>query len=168
MVDIINDLQTITLGALGAGVAILATGNKVISTNERGFRTSKIEYWLISVDGKTTAEGPIEIGIQVGLTVGELAQAIAASPTGISASQREEAQRAVWPLGVIGEKMTSVPANGAEVIGDIMNKMTLKLNWSVKEGQSMTWYAMNRDSGALTTGTVVKIRTKYYGVFLND
>lgn len=161
---IVYDLQTITLGALAQDTAILATGGKIDSARLNGFRVVKQKYW-IDWYNKTSSEGPIIVGFQANQTVTQVTETLNADPQSQVADQNDPVtKRPIWPLALVPYKAASNGDNGdggPQFCGEFI------VRWSVPEGQSATYWAFNLGP-ALTTGTIIKIYTKYYGVWLRD
>ncbi len=160
MAGIVWDELTITLGALAADTSI-QTASKIDAGRESGFRVLKTQYWL-DVTGKTNDEGGILVGINHNLSVAENAEAIAADPqghAGIARPENEQAMRPVWGLMFI-------PSTVVSVENKLIEPREVKLNWSFPEGSSMNWFA--HAFGSLTTGTVVGVVAKHFGVWLKD
>ncbi len=156
---------TITLGTLAAAAAITAN-SKIDGSRLNGFRVLKSELW-IGASGKTTGEGPVVIGLAFDADAANVALAMAADPqadgrqTGDKVANTE-AKFPVFPIAMIGKAETKIG------IESVTMKHTLKPQWSAPEGSGLQYFAFNADTGALTTGTVVEIFAKHFGVWLND
>ncbi len=150
----------IVLGALAAKDAVDAV-SKIDASRLNGFRIMKTEYW-IDYGNKTTAEGPITVGFAVHHSEGEVEEAIEADPQN-SADMvlNATAKRPVWPLETIPQSGTGSPS-------DLVPMRSFNPRWSCIEGKNAFWWAYNRDDAALTTGGVVNIFAKHYGVWLRD
>lgn len=158
--DIVYDDVTITLGALAAKDAI-SSDSKIDAARLQGFRVMKTEYW-IDYSGKATGEGPVMVGFSMNHTVGEVEEAFEADPGDRTSIQNAQAKRPVWPLKMI-------PAHAVQL--DVPDKVlggTFNPRWSCIEGKAAIWWAYNMDSSALTTGTVIRIFAKHFGVWLRD
>ncbi len=157
----LHEQLVFSLGTLAAGSATVAN-SKIDASRRQGFRLIKSEY-TIEVKGKTTNEGPLQIGVGFNLTAVEIADGIEGDPQGErDPAASEEAQRPIFPLITVGKNVTDIlPFDG----GGFREK---KWNWSIREGEGMFVYAYNWDSGALTTGTTVEVIFKHQGVWLRD
>lgn len=161
MSGIVFDDINLTLGTLNTDTAI-QVASKIDNAREQGFRVLKTEYF-VTVSGKTNDEGPIVVGLAHNLSTTEIEEAIQADPQGSKALHRpenEQATRPVWPLKMI-------PATVVGQEDHIVGKDEVKLNWSCPEGTTLQWFAYNF-STQLTTGTIVHIFAKHFGVWLKD
>ncbi len=158
--QIVYDDVTITLSTLGAAAAIVAQ-SRIDAARLHGFRVLKTEYF-IEATGKTSGEGPIMIGLAVDVTATGVKNAIESDPqsTGDEVGQAE-ALTPVWPLKMLPKAFT----NGD--IGEYVSMRSVNPGWSVPEGLGMQWWAFNMGA-SLTTGTVIRIFAKHFGVWLRD
>ncbi len=152
----------LALGALAAQTAIVSSDSPIKTTNARGFRVSRID-WALEFRSKTTAEGPIIVGLSP-QSIGEIKSALQSRPTGITPIQSAAAKVPLWILAVIDSvATTSNPDKGYSLM------QSLKPNWSIKEGMKLELFAFNsEESAALTTGTILQLTAKIFGVWLND
>ncbi len=159
---IVHDLSVITVGALAALDAVVV--NSVIdATREEGFRILKTEYF-VHFEGKTTAEGPVMFGFAANLNAAEIEEAIEADPQQRADDpEMHNAMRPVWVLGVIPKLSTEQDQSFPGNVKGIFNP-----RWSIPEGKGASWWAYNNSSGALTTGLLIKIMAKHFGVWLRD
>lgn len=157
---IIYDDVELALGAL-AGKDAIAAPSKIDASRENGFRVMKTEYWMIFY-GKTTAEGPIMVGLAPNLAAASIEETIEADPQSRTDDQvTPDSKRPVFPLEIIDYTevdMTNLQPYKGEV----------KIRWSIPEGNNLNWFAYNMNAAGLTTGTVVRIFAKHYGVWLRD
>ncbi len=161
MAGIVWEEVNITLGALAEDTAVSAA-SKIDASREQGFRVLKTQY-AIDVVGKTNDQGGILIGLNHNLSVAEVAEALAADPQGSPGKDRpenEQAMRPIWPLKFVPVTVTSIEEK-------LLNFEEVKINWSIMEGSTLNWFAFNT-GGLLTTGTVVNIIAKHFGVWLKD
>ncbi len=94
------------------------------------------------------------------MTATQVQQAINADPQRSGEVETEpRAMRPVWPLEVL--------AHDAGV-GIVAVKGVSKIGWSAQEGTFFSWFAFNFGSGPLTTGGIVNIIAKHFGVWLRD
>ncbi len=161
---IIRDHDTLTLGAL-ATLAAIKQANPLAITED--FRMLKVEGF-ISLRGATQVDtdGPIIVGIaNDNLSVGEIAEAMVASgPLGPSDRVRtERAERAVFPMWEIDFlPQPSTGENGARVKPITEGK----IRWTFESGIGWTFFAFNMGSSALTTGGILDLLHKFYGVWV--
>lgn len=118
----------------------------------------KTEY-TIGFHGKTANEGPIVVGIAVGLTATEITEAMVADPQQRDDEGNSRAKRPIWPLCTLGYTAT-------EDDMDLKLMQSISPRWSIPEGDSLVWFAYAQ--GALSINTVVEIFAKHYGVWLRD
>ncbi len=160
---IVYDDVMITVGALASKAAIIA-GGKIDSARLNGFRVLKTQYW-IDWEGKTDADGPIMIGLSEGLTAAEVASCINADPQSSSELvNNANTKRPVWPLEMLSKQAIEAGASN----GQGAFKGDAKIQWSVREGRTLSWWAFNMEAVALAAGTLVNIFAKHFGVWLND
>ncbi len=161
---IVYDFITIALSTLGTLTAILGP-SKIDASREMGFRVLRTEYWL-EYEGKTDNEGPIIFGLSVDMTVSQIANAISADPQGRDPEASEANLRAkfpIFPLKMLSEQSTESPGGGNAII----SMDVAKVGWSLPEGSHLDFFAFNLGS-ALTTGTVIRVFAKHFGVWLDD
>lgn len=157
---------SLVLSTLGAGSAILQP-SKIDSGRENGFRVTKTKA-LITMTGKTTAEGPILIGVCANIP---LASQLATLLANDAQSKSELNPRApnwyVRFLAIVGLVPTVFPSSD-EGIGKMFEWSYGKNGWSIPEGSNLDFFAFNMDSSALTTGTAFNIAAEHFGVYLRD
>lgn len=157
--EILYDDVVIDVGALASKDAI-SVDSKIDSSRLNGFRVMKTEYW-ISYEGKTTAQGPIMVGYSPTLTAQQVENGIEADPQVSSAVDETAKSKApIFPLEMIG-------AEGTAKVEDSF-KGSFNPRWSTPEGVSAIWWAYNMDAAVLTTGLLIHIFAKHYGVWLRD
>ncbi len=161
----VYDQLTLTLGALAANTAVL-TASKIDASRRSGFRIVNTEY-AFTYQGKTTDEGPISVGLAPSLNVTEIAEIYLADPQASNDHEADaESRRFIKQLFLIDKTSTT---SGADAGGEShMNYRTVKVNWSIAEGDVLNWYAMNHDTAGLMTGTLIVIIAKHTGVWLRD
>lgn len=153
---IITDATFITLGTLNDVTAVKQDSPLAITED---FRMISVDAF-VTADGMTNQEGPITIGIADNeLSVSEIAEAInAGGPLDSNdRSAQEQAERAVFPL------FDLYPSNqgGMEV-----SNQRHKVRWTFKDSDGWCWFAYNHGGAALSSGGVVRIICKYYGVWV--
>ncbi len=153
---ILYEQVAITLGALAARDVEAADANYSMSDD---FRIIKSEYYM---DYGTQAAGDVIIvGIADGeLTAAEIEECIEASPTDRNDNlTNERAMRPVWPLEILGENSTGS--------GNLLKEGSTSLKWTFSDAEAWQWWAYNLDaSNALTTGGIVFIFAKHFGVWV--
>lgn len=153
-----HERVVLTLGTLASLDALAVTGLQDGSRSQ-GFRYLKSEY-IIGVAGMTTDDGPVVVGVGgPGLSTAEIEEAIEADPqSSHDAPAGEQAMRPVWKIGAaVGDGMLN---NGLPII--------VNQRWSYPEDATMAFFAYNSSGAALTTGTVITMMIKHYGVWLRD
>ena len=158
---IIYDDVTVTMGAALTKTAVLGTGSKIDSARENGFRVLRTDYW-VDFAGKTSGEGPIMVGASVAQDAPTVAQTINTDPQDSSDyGGNAQTKRPVWLLELLEQGETGGPS-GRNLKG------SFKPRWSAPEGENFDWWAYNMDTATLTTGLLVRIFAKHYGVWLRD
>ena len=107
----------------------------------------------------TSGEGPIELFMCHDLSTAEMAEVFAADPQrSHDPNLEEQAMRPLWPLALLANltEDSNKVGHGVSTIG-----------WSFPEGTILKWGAWNKGS-ALTTGTVIHVVAKHFGVWLRD
>ncbi len=154
-----DESLVIAVGAL-IGDATAIDTSRIDSARLQGFRILRTEYFM-GVRAMTTGEGPIVIGMAHDLTAGEITAGTGGDPQRPNdPTQSELANRPIFPLEVL------MP--NADGDGKITAQGVKKLNWSFQEGTSLIWYAQNISNQTLTTGAIVLIQAKHFGVWLKD
>lgn len=152
---ILYDKVRLTLSTLASGTVIAAASGITLSED---FRILKAEI-LGSTKGMTADEG----GVVIGLADGELSDAEVAECLNSRPGDRndnlanEQAMRPVFPFDIVFENQAG---------GDLMVKEEIKPRWTFSNADGWQWFAFNIGSGALTTGTVIDLFVKIYGVWV--
>ncbi len=160
--QVIQDEVQITVGTLGAGVAISGQ-SKIDGGRLQGARIKKIKY-AMTYSGKTDNEGPIVFGLAVGLTNTEIALAMNADPQGISDdTEVDRGNLKCFPLEFI-------PKDGIESAVSAGNVMFVEIeDWPFKEipeGTTLQWFIFS--DTALTSGMIVDVRAVEVTDWLRD
>jgi len=160
--------EDITLAVLApATKAATVVASKADGSRQNGYRIMKTE-WMMQYEGKTTGEGPIIWGFAMGLTAAEVAAALTADPQSSTDDRNAgETERPIWPLGLIDENSVESGDNAATAAPLQLNG-TFNPKWSQPEAQQFIWWAWNMSTGTLTTGLVLRIFAKHFGVWLRD
>lgn len=152
---IMYDTVAQTLGTLGAALALIVA-TKVVTTN---FRLIKAEGWLHWQDA-TTEEGPLMIGIARGnLTVTQIKEALDSDV--LSPASTEANEQAMRPIFLFDEMLK------ADVASTKHSAYVSKtIRWTFTENVGFQLFCFNINTGALTTGSSIRGRMKYYGVWV--
>ncbi len=160
--------RVMALGTLAAATAVLSN-TKIDTARENGFRVTKSRYFF-SLTQKTTTEGPISVGICIGLDAAGVKAALEADPqTNIADDARGEGTY-IKKLFTIGVGQQEFPGSGGSGM-DFMRGIEVsygKNGWSVPEGSLLAVWAYNQDGTALTTGCVINWDSEHFGVWLRD
>ncbi len=162
---ILREENSITLGTLGTDTGILMTGG-IGATLAEDFRMIKLlfTFWL---DGGTfvAGDGPLSLWIANGdLSLAEIEEAIEVEGP-LDRSDRirtEQAERYVTQLGVITFVEGSVGMQMYPRNGDVGEAI---IRWTFSNAKGWTFVVYNEGT-ALTTGGVVHMRGKAFGVWL--
>ncbi len=161
--SIVHSLTRLAVGALASLDAIAVSDEKIDGTRLEGFRVMKTEYFM-NAEGGTVDQGPVLIGVAPNLNAQEIEEAIEADPQQrVDIPATEQVMRPVFPLEIIGRALVEARASSLETMKGVFN-----LKWSIPEGQGLVWFAYNLDLGALTSGLILTIYAKHYGVWLKD
>ncbi len=159
---IIRSYDTITLGALGAP-AVKKQDNALVLGED--FRMIKSEiYAHLFGAAFVEGDGPLLIGIANNeLTATEIDECLAVDGP-LDRNDRlseERAMRAVFPLFLMPN---DVGNNLVE--GNYGKPHTDTIRWTFSNPEGWTVFAGNIGTGALTTGGVIILQQKYYGVWV--
>jgi len=111
-------------------------------------------------------ENPIDLYlVNDELSVTEIQECIdGPGPLGRSDRGGEErAMRAVFLLGTFSGADVNLPLLGFEGQEGIVEKV---IRWTFSDAQGWALAAFNRSGGSLTTGAVVRLASKFFGVWL--
>ncbi len=166
--QVLTELATLTIGALGAGAVVKHTGGIVLETTS--FRILKTEYFVSQLATFQGEGDEIIIGIANGaLSAAEIAAAITdAGPNDRNDGPGSEiAMRAVFLTGPqIKETQTAVDSYGEPMPFNGM-KMSFNLKWTFTPTEGWSWFAFNPLTGALTTGAIFRVTAKHFGVWVD-
>jgi len=109
----------------------------------------------------TPGEGSIGVGLNIdSYTVGEIAEALDASPTDrADAIALERSSRKVRTVG----KFAGILAE--ETLNDGKPIRSRKLYWSLANDRDLQLHAVNRSGATLTTGTVITVEGNVYATW---
>ncbi len=137
----------------------VVSGNSSYTALEQDFRILKSDFF---VDFAPQAAGDIILwGIADGnLSAAAIESCIEAVPLEQNSLLNEEAMRAVFPLGILGENSAGS--------GNLVQKFSHSLRWTFRADDGWVYWAYNLDDAtALTTGSELSIFAKHFGVWLN-
>lgn len=159
--NILYDVKTITLGALAAADVISATAHNLAED----FRIIKTEYYMSFLPGSFDAlEGPIVIGLaSAGLTDAEIEECIECDVQDSNDfPDIEQALRPVFPLEILTQQGDGTnPVHGTWTV-----KGEKVVRWTFVNDAGFKFWAYNLSGNALTTGGLVYIFAKHYGVWV--
>jgi len=152
------DVENLSLGTLAQDTAILAN-TKIDDSRFQGCVPREVDYHVDFV-GKTVNEGPIAIGLSVGMTIAEISEYFLADPQRLKdPADAEKSQRPVLVLDVLGRRRTASLE---------LPWLTKKWpGWWVREQVGLDVFAFNFGA-ALTTGTNATVTMQIRGDWLND
>ncbi len=154
----IKERVTITLGTLGAGLAL--SGGAFVLQDD--FRIIKTEY-LAVLTGGTAGDGPYLLVLtDAELQDVEISQAALAGPSDRNDNvENERTNRPVFNMGYFNGIATSGQ------VGQSDGRLTEKtIRWTFSDPEGWEWAIVNLNTGALTTGAFVSIFAKHYGVWV--
>lgn len=155
---IIHEDVTIALLTL-AGGAVLSAGNVALQDD---FRIIKSEYFA-RLDGFTVAEGPLLLVLaDAELQDIEIAQACLAQPSDRNDNvENERSHRPVFNCGYFSGNAATGQVGQSD--GRLAEKT---IRWTFSDTEGWEWAILNLGSGALSTGAVVAVYAKHYGVWV--
>ncbi len=158
------DNAIITLSTLASG-AVLGGALKIDAARENGVRLEKMKAQM-SFRGKTDGQGPVVVGLaHVDLSDTEIAECFAAdAQKPVDTPDSERVMRKVFPIWMIGKaELSSISGRGTN------EYIEIAFPWkTIREGSGLKWFAINLDSGSLSTGTVIEIVSVTIGEWLLD
>lgn len=156
---IMRNADSITLGALASGAAVKQGTPLAI---EEDFRMLKYDVWL-QIEGTIQSDEGWLIGIADNeLSVTEIAEAIVVDGP-LDRNDRLKEEQATRPVFVLGS-MPQV-GQGNHNVGHWAH-IEGTLRWSFSDAEGFTLFAFNASGVPLTTGAVIKVIAKYYGVWI--
>ncbi len=165
----LDEVIDLTLGTLGAKIAILSNSNVDTGRNS-GFHI----IWVNIAgffSGKTTTEGPILIGFACNVSAIELAAILADDPQAGSDPTKTGPGSWYHPLLLIGVDAVEgaiTPEQGATNVQAQSHFHKIMVKWTVPENNAFSMFAYNLDTGALTTGMAIKATIQFFGAWLRD
>ncbi len=161
--DIVWDFVEMAIGALGALTAVNIP-TKIDASRDQGYRVMKAQAAVVW-DNKTTVEGPIIVGLAANQTATGVEECMEADPqnpnTDGGGQDQFRANRACWPIAFINRTET----NGRLDNGRFVD---VPIRWSMPEHGNFDCWAYNNDSSPLSTGTLITVALKLFGVWLRD
>ncbi len=148
----------ITLGTLADDTVVL--GAQLTLQQDMNYKSCDVE---ISLRNSTPGEGPVIIGLaDPGLTLVEIEEAVDAVP--VSQHDYPAIEHARRPVRVIG---TFPYVTADELLSGGRYRKRVRLPMKVQnDGFLPTFFAYNRSGAPLSTGGIVIINAKHYGMWL--
>ncbi len=158
--QVIHDHIESSVGAIAANAAVII-GTAIASGNEEGFRISKLKY-AFNYRIKTDGEGPFTLGLSVGLTAAEVAEAMNARPShSMDEPATERANRRVFPLRFFAVDGTETFRSDSSFLSNV------RIPWKdIPEHVNLNWFIFANN--ALSTGMLVDIHMTLVGEWLRD
>lgn len=160
--QMIRENELITLAALPNQTAIKGTSPLVLTED---FRITAIDLESLHLSGMTGNEGPVGFGIASNeLSVAEIAAAINMNgpKDPDDRSFVEQIERAVKVFGTVRANGVWEPSGN----GNFSRVNRLKHQWTYSSTNGWCWFAFNFSNNTLTTGGVIQIHCKIYGVWI--
>ncbi len=159
---IITHADIITLSTLATNTALKQANPLNL---DEDFRLIKMELSAV-LTGLTATEGPIHLYlVNDELTVAEIAEAITnAGPQDRNDRlQQERAERFVKLLGVFDGLSANEPLLGRDGQSGFIADT---IRWTFSDPEGWAIVAFNQSGGTLTTGAVIRMVMKYFGVWV--
>ncbi len=159
---IIREDDIITLATLASKTVVKQDAALVMAED---FRMIKVRSFIHLHGGTfTDNDGPLIIGIANDeLTVAEIKECLEANGP-LNRNDRipeERSMRAVFELA-----MLQFVEGGAVVQQIVETPLESIIRWTFSNPEGWTWFAYNFGGSALATGGVIKLRNKYFGVWV--
>lgn len=153
-----DDNLTIALGAL-ANLDVIGQVSTMSAALVEDYRIIKMDGWIFY---ETTQGGPLIVGIApADMSDTEIEECLEANPVdGQDTPATEQVNRPVFPLAVIHNVSAAGPRAGQVV------SIEKTLRWTFQRQEGWKYWAYNRSGGTLTTGGVIGVFMKYYGVWV--
>jgi len=151
---------TISPGTLGSSTALAAV-TRIDSSLKQGFRVAKASFTGV-FSGKTTAEGPVQFGYEIGMSAAEIKAYLEADPQKDQDDHFIRKGQYIKTLGVIGLADTA----GA-LFGGIGRHWEDSPQWSISEDGFLSIWAYNWGA-ALTSGLSIDMNMCINGVWFRD
>lgn len=160
---IIREIVTLTAGALGVGAAVKHTGGATLETTP--FRILKTEYF-VTIQGNFGAEGDeVIVGMCDGeLSTTEIANCLGANGPG-DRNNHAAHNNAMLPVWTLSQHKEAHDAATSYHAGDV-GKITFNPKWTFGATEGWSFFAYNPLAGSLTSGLVLRIHAKHYGVWV--
>ncbi len=154
-------------GALGtlASKDVVEFGGSYHEALEEDFRILKCEYMMAIAPAQaiTVLDGPIVIGFAAAnLSAAEIEECIEAVPVNRGDILLEKTMRPVWPLEIMVFEDPDTGNSGAFV-----RKGSFNPKWTFQNPDGWVWWIYNLSTAALTTGSLLSIFAKYFGVWVS-
>ncbi len=156
---ILHEQVATTLSTLANVAAIKAGANLVLGDD---FRVIKVE-WVATMDGLTAGEGPIDFGFaDNALSVAQIAEVLVLDGP-LDRNDHDGNEKAMRPVWVLETFVSDSDGPGGPAA---LPQREKTLRWTFSNPEGWTWFAFNRSGGTLTTGAVIKVLAKYFGVWV--
>lgn len=155
--QVVKEEGEITLGTLGANIAIEATG--VTLAMDCKWISADI---LATLDNLTEGEGPVMLGVApANMTVTEIKEALEASPT--TKWDFPAVEHAMRPVRLLGQFGQALAAGGLIFNNGNKKRVRLPISVIISAGDKLPqFFAWNRSGASLTTGAVVRFQANHY------
>lgn len=158
--SIIYQRVDITVGALGPLTMELTSSYSLVDH----FRILRAELYCIETGVTAGETGELLVGLADGsLTDSEIEDAIESIAVEPGGSNTEEAERPVWPIGLM-------PHQGEAAIQGTHSQdgkpWVWTKRWTFREDTGWKWWIYNLGSNNRTTGATLRIFAKLYGVWV--
>ncbi len=149
--------SSFTVGVLPA-LDLAANGDGYTAIGE-DFRILRTDYFM-SFEPQATGDILLVGMADGGLSAALIEAAVEARPQDLNdAPEIEEVMRPVWPVELLGD--------GSAGSGPVVVKGTFNPKWTFKNPEGWIWWIYNiSSSDAMTTGGIVTIITKHFGVWV--
>ncbi len=153
---------SLAVGALG-NLDVIAANSQIDASRAQGFRITKSKM-LFTYEAKTTAEGPLVVGIAMNVTAAGIEAAIEADPQSRNADNAKGEGVFIKPLFILPKPATELAADSQRLEFEMSYG---KNGWSIPEGQDFKVWVYNLGA-ALTSGTIVRMFAEHFGLWLRD
>ncbi len=155
---------SITLGTLAARTAI-TSGLAIDGSRNQGVMLKQLKG-IFRTRGLTADEGPILVGLSLGLSATEVEEALEADPQGFGdVPGTEQGNRRVYPV--------AITENASSQVTEVAQQMDwwrkIRFPWKeIREGETLAVWAYNLSAAVLTTGGSVRFNGVAVQEWLDD
>lgn len=142
-----HGIAAISLGTLGTNDTI-SVALTIDGSRDQGIFLKKMKAGF-QLNGLTTDDGPLLVGLALAMSAAEVEEALEADPQGVDdVPASEQANRKVFPIGFFTQGKDPVDA-------DLIPLRRVKFPWKeISEGQNLFMFVHNY-GGNMTTGAAV-------------